>query len=164
MSDSVLRITDLGQGRKRFERILVAMYNVYKSGADQIVAAGPAIVEIDTERNAVSGLTLVSNQIKIADADFSGKYEINAHVSGIGTNSNSKSNYEIFLAKNGTEIPGARGKIHLSKTSDGNGVSIFVEDDLVLNDTIDIRVVRVNGGADMAISSDLVSIRLRKMG
>ena len=82
MVDSFIRETDLGQGRKRFERVIVVTYNVYKSGANQTITAGPTIVVIDAERNAANGLSLSSNQVQITDVDLVGKYEINACVSG----------------------------------------------------------------------------------
>lgn len=137
------------------------LFEVYEAGGGQNIAAGPTIVDLDSTRDSFTGLLLTGNQILVDGAAGAGKYLAIATVGGNSTGGRTR--FDVFIAINGTELPGTRGPLYARNATTGGSACVFAEVNLVLNDTLDMRVVRIAGGSDLVVGAGSPSIILMRV-
>lgn len=155
-------VTDVGSSRVQIEipgsqRVIV---NAYESGGGQNITAGPDIIQLDTVRNPVVGFTLTGNRLQLTDAGLVGKYLITGSVSGLSGGGFTQ--HELFIALNGTEVPGCRGGT-FSAVAKMSQATTKAEVDLSLNDLVDIRLVRSGGSGNVTINNAGAFLILEKV-
>lgn len=136
-------------------------FEVYEAGGNQSIGGGPTIVQLDTVRTPVDGLALVSNQISVTNARGAGRYKVDCRCSADAQN---RTTHVVFLALNGTEIPGTRGAIYERNTTTGGSGNAFTEVVLDVGDTLDMRAVRIGGSSTMTIYPNTPGIIMQRVG
>ena len=137
------------------------IYNVYKATGTQDIQAGPDIVDLTTERNPVAGFTLSGDRVT-AGAAAAGKWKVTAMVSGV-EDAGSRTSHEVFLTKDGTEYPGARGVTYQRSNGYGSSVTLVAEMDLVDGTVVDIRAVRAQGSGTFQIEPNFAALIFEKV-
>ena len=142
-----------------------AAANFFEAGGGQVIAAGPTAVQFDTDRLSTPGFSITGGDtITMIDSAFAGRYLIITIASAKTSGSNNRTQYQSFVTLNGTEIAGTRAELYLRQANYGaNGVNIAVGD-LVLNDDIQVLLVRTAGGASAQVDANGAAIVLVRLG
>lgn len=93
---------------------------------------------------------LALNQVTVTNA---GNYEINIDAY-INNSSTSRTEYTIWLEKNGAEVPGTRTGIYQRGYDSGSTGSINVSLALAASDVLRVRVQRTDGGSTAGYQDD----------
>ena len=142
-----------------------AAANFFEAGGGQIVAAGPTAVQFDTDRLGTPGFSITGgNTITLVDTDFTGRYLIITSGSAKASGSNNRTQYQTFVTVNGTEVAGTRTELYLRQSNYGAGGVNIAVGDLVLNDDIQLLLVRTAGGASGQIDANGAAIVLVRLG
>lgn len=134
------------------------IYNAYENtGGEQFAAAGPHTMPLDTQRNAVSGFSISSNQVSIGSTAVEGKYLLTAMISG-KSYTGGRTQWSSYVRQGGTEIDGTRGELYCRQEGFGATAVATVEVDISNGDTFDIQIVRTSGTGGFEVSADGVAL------
>ena len=134
----------------------------YTASGGQVIGSGPDVVALDTIQGTPGGFALSSGRLQVTNAVNAGEWKISACVGALQEGQGSVRNqFEAFLAVNGTEVPGTRAPIWCRPSLGSNAAMLHLAT-LALNDLLDIRIVRISGSRDIAISADAVSIVMER--